>query len=132
MAAGHRAALGDFVRQFLSDGRFDATKVAKLLDWNQEEVAAFLDRTPSAISRNPTSSTSQDELADLISLVQRVYELHDSDMSITRAWFQMPIRALDNQSPKKLITERHLDLAENLVDEYDSHAAGKGKKRQAA
>jgi hypothetical protein len=123
MAARHHAAISAFVGQFLSDGRFDAAKVAAALDWNQEDVAAYLDKTPGALSRNPTSSTSQDELARLVALVQRVYGLNGDDLGMTRAWLRMPIRALDNQSPKKLITERHLDVVENLVDEYDSQLA---------
>jgi hypothetical protein len=109
--------------QFLSEGRFDAAKTAVVLEWSQEDVAAYLGKTPGALSRNPTSSTGQDELARLVGLVQRVYELNDNDIGLTRAWFRLPIRALEKQSPKKLIVERQLETVENLVDEYDSQLA---------
>jgi hypothetical protein len=124
MAARQHSALGAaFLGRFLTESRYDAIKIANALDWRQEDVAAYLDKSPAAISRNSTSATSQDELARLVALVQRVYELNSEEMPLTVAWLRTPIRALDNESPKHFITAREIGVVENLLDEMDSGLA---------
>jgi hypothetical protein len=60
MAARQHSALGAaFLGRFLTESRYDA--ITNALDWRQEDVAAYLDKSPAAISRNSTSATSQDE-----------------------------------------------------------------------
>ena len=37
------------------EGRYDAVKLAKLLDWTQQEIAEYLDKDPSTVSRFSSS-----------------------------------------------------------------------------
>lgn len=104
-------------------GRYDAIKMAHAFDWEQKEIARFLDKDPSSISKNPVSPSYQDALARLASLFDRVVELTGDDTAAAIAWLRTPIRALDNQSPKKLLLEDQSEVVENLVREYETGLA---------
>ena len=123
-ARQHSTALASFLGRFTDEsGRYDATRFARELDWRQEDMAAYLGKTPAAVSKNPTSATSQDELARLAALVQHAYELNAEDMRLTIAWLRTPIRALDGASPKQMITARELAVVEDLLDEMETGLA---------
>ncbi|MCU1277087.1 MAG: hypothetical protein JWM53_633 [bacterium] len=123
-ARQHSTALASFLGRFTDGGgRYDATKFAGELDWRQEDIAAYLNKTPAAVSKNPTSATSQDELARLAALVQHAYELNGDDMRLTVTWLRTPIRALDGASPKQMIAAREIVVVENLLDEMETGLA---------
>ncbi len=104
-------------------GRYDAIKVAQAIDWEQQEIAHFLGKDPSFISKNPVSPSFQDALAGLASLYGRLVELTGNDTAAAVAWLRTPIVALNNQSPKKLLLESRPDVVENLLREYESGLA---------
>jgi hypothetical protein len=101
-------------------GRYDAIKLAGLLDWTQQEMAAYLGKDPSAISRSSTSRSYQEPLAALAALVTRVLDQMDGNWSMTRAWLQTPSVALDRQSPKKKIMGGQLVMVDRLLTETES------------
>jgi hypothetical protein len=115
------SAIGSFLGRFIDNhGDYDATRFADELRWRQEDIAAFLDKTPGAVSKNPRAATSQDELARLAKLVEHAYALNGNNMALTLAWLRAPIRALDNRAPKQLITERKIGLVEELLVEMET------------
>ncbi|MGH9893288.1 MAG: hypothetical protein ACREA0_15115, partial [bacterium] len=50
-------------------GRYDAAKMAKLLDWSLVEMAEYLGKDPSTVSRFGSSAVHQEKLAELAALV---------------------------------------------------------------
>src|SRR5689334_4543234 len=90
------------------NGRYDAAKIADLLDWTINDVAQYLGRDASTISRFGASAVHQEKLAALAYLAQGVFEIMREDLRTTRAWFRTPIRALDNTSPRQLILSGNL------------------------
>ena len=104
-------------------GRYDAIKVAKAFDWEQKEIARFLGKDPSSISKNPVSPGYQDALARLASLFDRIVDLTGDDPAAAVAWLRTPILALDNRSPKKLLIEDESEVVEDLVRSYESGLA---------
>lgn len=105
------------------NGRYDAGKIAKLLDWNLADVAAYLGRDPSTISRFGTSGVHQDKLGALASLAQEVFVLLGHDLRATRTWFRTPLRALENVSPRHAILHADFAKVSNLVQESRSGLA---------
>ena len=123
-ARQHSTAIASFLGRFTDGaGRYDATEFARELDWRQEDLAAYLEKTPAAVSKNPAAATSQDGLARLAALVQHVYELNGDDMRLTVAWLRTPVRALDGASPKQMIAAREIAVVENLLDEMETGLA---------
>ena len=117
--------LGADLRPFTdADGRYDAAKIAAALDWEQREIARFLGRDPSSVSKNPSALSYQQQLARLVSLFNRIVELSGNDVGAAVAWLRTPIWALDNQSPKTLLLTEQTSIVERLVREYDSALAG--------
>jgi transcriptional regulator with XRE-family HTH domain len=104
------------------DGRYSAVRLAQALDWTQEEIASYLGKSPSTVSKNPTALTSQDALAKLAALLQHVAEL-TGDLAQARTWLRTPARALDGASPKELIMLGELDPVDMLLREYESGLA---------
>jgi hypothetical protein len=98
-------------------GRYDAAKLAALLDWQISDIAKYLGRAPSTISRFGASQVHQEKLAALAALVQDVFELTIDDLRATRAWFRMPLGALDGISPREEILRGNLWRVRNLVNE---------------
>ena len=114
--------LGADLREFTDpQGRFDAMKIASVLDWEQREIARFLGKDPSTVSKNPAAQSYQDALARLVGLFRKIVELTSrSDVGAAVAWLRTPIWALDNQSPKALLIDQQMPIVERLVREYDT------------
>ncbi len=70
------------------NGRYDAAKIAHLLDWTVSDIARYLGRDASTISRFGSSPVHQEKLASLASLIQEVFEIMREDLRATRVWFR--------------------------------------------
>jgi hypothetical protein len=99
-------------------GRYDAVKIAKLLDWSGQEIAQYLDKDPSAISRNGASLAYQQPLSQLAATISRLLEVMDNDLKTARAWLRTPIKVLDGKSPKEKILRHDLNAVDNLLSEF--------------
>jgi Protein of unknown function (DUF2384) len=102
------------------NGRYDAAKIAHLLDWTVSDIARYLGRDASTISRFGASPVHQEKLAALASLTQEVFEIMREDLRATRAWFRTPIRALDGKSPQHLILTGNFHKVSGLIEESRS------------
>jgi len=102
------------------NGRYDAAKIAHLLDWTVSDIARYLGRDASTISRFGASPVHQEKLAALASLTQEVFEIMREDLRATRAWFRTPIRALDGKSPQQLILSGNFRRVSSLIEESRS------------
>jgi hypothetical protein len=121
LAKGARLRQPKIIRQTLSDsGRYDAAKIARLLGWSLADLAHYLDRDPSTVSRSRSAHAHQDRLAALAALVQEMFLLMNEDLPATIAWFRTPIAVLDWKSPRDLILSGELRMVRNLVDEVSS------------
>jgi hypothetical protein len=109
------------LRGALTAGRYDARKIAHLLDWTLEDVAVYLGRDPSTVSRHSASARYQEPLARLAALIQEVRDLF-GDLELVRAWLRTPNRLLD-ASPKTLILSGQVAGVTALVREYHSGLA---------
>jgi hypothetical protein len=69
------------------NGRYDAARIAHLLDWTVSDLARYLGRDASTISRFGASPVHQEKLAALASVVQEVFEIMREDLRATRVWF---------------------------------------------
>jgi hypothetical protein len=98
-------------------GRYDASKLAKLLGWSLADMARYLDRDASTISRSGSASVHQDRLA---ALVQETFLLMDEDLPTTIAWFRTPIQVFDWRSPRDLILLGDVSTVRNLLAEVRS------------
>ncbi len=101
-------------------GRYDAFKLAEYIDWSKQEMAAFLRKHPSSLSRESASLAVQEPLAALAAVVKELLFLVDEDQSIARAWLRTPIRVLDEKSPKEVILAGNLDTVASLLGEIQS------------
>lgn len=106
----------------LKGGRYDARKLAELLDWNLDDVAHYLGRDLSTVSRHSSSIKYQDALSALAVVVREIFNLLGHDVDLMRAWFRTPIRALE-ASPKALIVQGQYARVAALVREYESSLA---------
>ena len=105
------------------DGRrYDAGKLAQLLDWSLKDMGAYLDKDPSTVSRFSASAGSQDALAALAALVLRMKNLFGS-VELAATWTRTPARALDGASPKQLILSQNLSAVNDLLDEMEAGLA---------
>ena len=102
------------------NGRYDAVKIAHLLDWTVSDIARYLVRDASTISRFGSSPVHQEKLASLASLIQEVFEIMREDLRATRVWFRTPIRALDGKSPQHLILGGNFRRVSSLIEESRS------------
>ena len=105
------------------NGRYDAAKIAHLLDWTVNDIARYLGRDASTISRFGASPVHQEKLAALASLTQEVFEIMCDDLRGTRAWFRTPIRALDGKCPQHLILSGNFRRVSGLIEESRSGLA---------
>jgi hypothetical protein len=101
-------------------GRYDASKLAKMLGWSLADMGRYLDRDASTISRSGSASVHQDRLAALAALVQETFLLMDEDLPPTIAWFRTPIQVLDWKSPRDLILLGDVSRVRNLLAEVRS------------
>lgn len=125
MATMQRAVLSrrnPLLTRALSGGRYDARKLAELLDWNLDDVAHYLGKDLSTVSRHSASIKYQDALSALAVVVKEIFDLLGGDIEMVRAWFRTPIRAID-ANPKALIVAGQFARVEALVREYESSLA---------
>jgi len=120
-----QAAQVDRDRRLLQDamdpsGRYDARKLAAMLEWTQQEIAKYLDTNPSVVSRAGTSLVHQDSLAHLAAVVSDVVDLFDGNLGLVRTWFRTPIRSFDERSPKEEILRGRLTRVRGLLKEVES------------
>ena len=101
-------------------GRYDAVKIAELLDWSRQEIATYLDRDPSAISRNGASLSFQQPLSQLVATFSNLLALLDDDIKTARAWLRTPIKVLDGKSPKEKILRGELKAVDSIISEVES------------
>lgn len=101
-------------------GRYDAVKIADLLDWSRQDIAQYLDKDPSAISRNAASLNYQQALGELAATFSHLLELMDNDLKTARAWLRTPIKVLDGKSPKEKILHRDLRAVDSLLSEVEA------------
>jgi hypothetical protein len=105
------------------NGRYDASRIARLLDWSTADIAHYLGRDPSTISRFGASAVHQEKLASLASLAQEVFMIMREDLPAMRAWFRTPIRALERVSPQQAILHGDFRKVSDLVRESESGLA---------
>ena len=103
-----------------SSGRYDARKLAGVLEWTQQEIARYLDTDPSVVSRAGNSLVHQDALAGLAAVVTEVRALFDGNLGLARTWLRTPIRSFDDRSPKDEILRGKLRRVRNLLREVES------------
>jgi hypothetical protein len=120
-----RAARADQERRLLQgamdpSGRYDARKLAAMLEWTQQEIAKYLDTNPSVVSRAGTSLVHQDALARLAAVFSDVADLFDGNLGLMRAWFRTPIRSFDERSPKDEILRGRLARVRGLLRGVES------------
>jgi len=101
-------------------GRYDAVKIAELLDWKRQEIAQYLSKDPSAISRNSASLQYQQPLSDLAAAFSQLLELLNNDLKTARAWLRTPLKVLDGKSPKEKILRHDLKAVDALLSEIPS------------
>lgn len=102
------------------DGRrYDAGKIAKLLDWSLKDMGTYLRKDPSTVSRFGASALHQESLAALAGLVLRMRNAFGS-IELAVAWARTPARALDGASPKQLILAQNLQAVHRLLDEMET------------
>jgi hypothetical protein len=101
-------------------GRYGAAKLAELLDWQTTDIARYLGRAPSTISRFGASQVHQEKLAVLASLVQDVFGLAENSLRATRAWFRTPLGTLDGISPREEILRGNFWRVRRIVSEMES------------
>jgi hypothetical protein len=102
-----------------NEGRYDAVKLAQFLDWNNQEIAQYLDRDPSTISRYGASPQYQQALSQLAALVVDLLKLLDGDLRLVRAWLRTPVQVL-GESPKEKILHHDLRSVGSLLQEVES------------
>jgi hypothetical protein len=100
-------------------GRYDAVKIAKLLDWSGQEIAQYLDKDPSAISRNGASLNYQQPLSQLAATITHLLALMDNDLKTARAWLRTPLKIFDGKSPKEKILLHDLKAVDALLSEVE-------------
>jgi serine/threonine protein kinase len=105
------------------NGRYDAARIARLLDWSASDIALYLGRDPSTISRFGASAVHQQKLASLAALAHEVFVIVRQDRAAMRAWFRTPIRALDRVSPQQAILHGDFKRVSDLVNESESGLA---------
>ncbi len=113
-------AVGIFMEALDEEGRYDAARLGRLLDWTNQDMARYLERDPSTISRHGSSLSYQDPLARLASLFRCMLDLLDDDVRQARAWLRTPIRVLDGVSPKEKILLGELGVVDTLLREIES------------
>lgn len=113
-------SMGVLTQALDEEGRYDAAKLAALLDWTNQEIARYLGKDPSTISRFSASLQYQEPLAELAAIFNHLVSLMDGDLRLARAWLRTPIRVLDGVSPKEKILHSDLKPIETLLQEVES------------
>ncbi|MBI2986636.1 MAG: helix-turn-helix domain-containing protein [Deltaproteobacteria bacterium] len=113
-------SMGVLTQALDEEGRYDAAKLAALLDWTNQEIARYLGKDPSTISRFSASLQYQEPLAELAAIFNHLVSLMDGDLRLARAWLRTPIRVLDGVSPKEKILHSDLKPIGTLLQEVES------------
>lgn len=111
------------VRHATNHRGLDAAKIAAQLDWQVSDVNKYLGRSRVTISPAKARQARQEKLAALAALVQDVDELTEHNLRAMRAWFRMPLGALNGITPREEIVRGNLWRVRNLVDEMHSGLA---------
>lgn len=109
-----------FTEALDEQGRYDAVKIAELLDWSRQDIALYLGKDPSAISRYGSSLSYQEPLGKLAATFNQLLELMDDDRKTARAWLRTPLKVLDDKSPKETILGQDLRTVDALLSEIES------------
>ena len=104
-------------KDILEEGKFNASMLSELLGWSMADMAKFLGKSVSAISRQPLAAKDQHKLGALVALLSLALDLASGDLDAMKAWLMMPIWAFDNQSAKDLILKNELESVKNLIEE---------------
>lgn len=109
------------LRDALDDqGRYDAVKLAGLLDWSKADVAKYLGKDRSALQRFPAAATYQEALGALAEAFLKLLGLLSEDLPSARAWLRTPVRALGSRTPRALIVGGELERVRALLDEIEA------------
>jgi hypothetical protein len=108
------------LREALVGGRYDAKKLAELLDWRLEDIARYLQKDVSTVSKYSASVKYQDALAQLAAITKEMLELLGGNVDELRAWMRTPIRAIEG-SPKACILAGNLRRVDDLIHGYHSN-----------
>lgn len=119
-------------------GAYNPREMSKLLNWDYNEMATYLDVSRSSIEKGLAVIEAQPKLQELAGLYLRILEvfyglrdvsLDDSAVATVAkaqatAWLNTPLAALDAKRPKDLILAGQLDVIRDLIDDADADAAG--------
>lgn len=101
------------------DGLYDAAKLAKYFSLKNDEIARYLKKSPSTVSRFGASPRHQERLAVLADLLKDLLLLMGRDLPAAKAWLRTPNRALE-AAPLALIIDGRIGLVRNVLDEIKS------------
>jgi hypothetical protein len=99
----------------LKTGRYDARRLAAVLDITSKEMAAIVGYTPTGLSKNPTSPRLQPQLRNLVMLINRLRDLLDGRMEFVRIWLKAPHPYLDGRAPLAYLQEGKFEAVDTLV-----------------
>jgi hypothetical protein len=99
--------------------KYDAERLAKLLDWNVEDMGAYLRMDAAAVKNFGSLALRQESLAALARLVLHMKRAFGGKEAAAE-WCRTPIRAFDGASPKQLILAQNLQAIHGLLDEMES------------
>lgn len=119
-------------------GAYNPREMSKLLNWDYDEMASYLDVSRSSVEKGLAVIEAQPKLQELAGLYLRLleafYGLRDVSLDDTMmarvaksqatAWLNTPLAALDMKRPKDLIRAGQLDVIRDLIDDADADAAG--------
>lgn len=106
--------------EIIDAGRFNAGKLATLLDWSISDMAKYLGKSTSALSRQPAASKDQARLGTLVALLAMILEVTGGNLDALVAWLLVPNWAFDNHNAKELILADELEVVRNLMLEFES------------
>jgi uncharacterized protein (DUF2384 family) len=108
------------LREAHEGDRLHAWRLAELLDWQTDDLAAYLGVHKSTISHNPVSGKHQEKLARLAAMFLHAYNLMNGDLGLVRTWLRAPVPVLDRATPRDLVVSGRIDRVESLLDEVES------------
>ncbi len=99
----------------LKTGRYDARRLAGVLEITHKEMAAIVGYTPTGLSKNPTSPRLQPKLRALVRLINRLREMLDGRMDFVRIWLKAPHPYLGGATPLSYLEEGKFEAVDTLV-----------------
>lgn len=119
-------------------GAYNPREMSKLLNWEYDEMADYLEVSRSSVEKGQSGGDAQDKLQELAGLYLRILEAfyglcpnstHDTEAVATiaksqaTAWLNTPLAALDDRRPKDLILDGKLDVVRSLVDDASDESS---------